>query len=105
MQLALYYRALSSIEHARQEAGLPHREVLRPAILIGVTGRMVEYPEDMLKESLDELDELLVSTARMALSSDIPISHFARLSGEAASACEKCPFHRGSLPICGPAEQ
>lgn len=105
MQLALYYRALSSIEHARQEAGLPHREVLRPAILIGVTGRMVEYPEDMLKESLDELDELLASTARMALSSDIPISHFARLSGEAASACEKCPFHRGSLPICGPAEQ
>ena len=104
MQLALYYRALESIENAKRDADLPYREVLPPAILIGVTGRMVEYPEDILNESLDELEGLLARTARMALSSDVPLSDFARLSGEAASVCESCPFHRGSLPICGPAE-
>jgi len=104
MQLALYYRALESIENAKRDADLPYREVLPPAILVGVTGRMVEYPEDILDESLGELEELLARTARMALSSDVPLSDFARLSGEAASVCESCPFHRGSLPICGPAE-
>ena len=104
MQLALYYRALQSIENAKRDADLPYREVLPPAILIGVTGRMVEYPEDILDESLGELEDLLARTARMALSSDVPLSDFARLSGEAASVCESCPFHRGSLPICGPAE-
>jgi hypothetical protein len=105
MQLALYYQALQSIENTRKEAGLSYRTVLPPAILVGVTGRMVEYPVEMLDLSLQELDELLVRTAKMTLSTDTPLSDFDRLPAESAHICENCPFHRGALPICGPAEQ
>jgi hypothetical protein len=105
MQLALYYRALQSIEDARKAADLSHRTVLPPAILIGVTGRMVEYPREMLDQASQELEELLVRTAGMALASDAPLSDFDRLPAESAHICENCPFHRGALPICGPAEQ
>ena len=105
MQLALYYRALQSIEDAREAAGLPYRTVLPPAILVGVTGRMVEYPMEMLDRASQELEELLRRTAGMALASDAPLSDFDRLPVESAHICENCPFHRGALPICGPAEQ
>ena len=104
MQLALYYRALVNMEKARRAADIPHREVLPPAILIGVTGRMVEYPMDSLDEALGELDELLARTARIAMSTNMPLSEFTRLSGESSSVCKECPFHRGQLPICGPAD-
>ena len=104
MQLALYYRALVNMEKARRAADIPHREVLPPAILIGVTGRMVEYPMDSLNEALGELDELLARTARIAMSTNMPLSEFTRLSGESSSVCKECPFHRGQLPICGPAD-
>ena len=104
MQLALYYRALQSIEDARKAANLGCRTVLPPAILVGVTGRMVEYPKEMLDLASQELEELLVRTAGMALASDAPLSDFDRLPAESAHICENCPFHRGALPICGPAE-
>ena len=105
MQLALYYLALQSIQEAREEAGLSCRTVLPPAILVGVTGRMVEYPMEMLEQASQELEELLVRSARMALDSDAPLSDFARLTADSAHICESCPFHRGALPICGPAEE
>jgi hypothetical protein len=105
MQLALYYRALQSIEDAREAVGLRYRTVLPPAILVGVTGRMVEYPMEMLDRASQELEELLVRTAGMTLASDAPLSDFDRLPVESAHICENCPFHRGALPICGPAEQ
>ena len=105
MQLALYYLALQSIQEAREVAGLSCRTVLPPAILVGVTGRMVEYPMEMLEQALQELEELLARSARMALDSDAPLSDFARLTADSAHICESCPFHRGALPICGPAEE
>ncbi len=104
MQLALYYRALQSMEAAREAADLSHRTVLPPAILVGVTGRMVEYPREMLDRASQELEGLLVRTAGMALASEAPLSDFDRLPSEAAHICETCPFHRGALPICGPSE-
>ena len=59
MQQALYFRALQSIEEKRYESGYKPRKVLPPAILIGVTGRFVIYP----KEVLDELaiDTLIIT--------------------------------------------
>jgi len=105
LQLALYYKALHSIEEARKRANLSFRTVLSPAILIGVTGRMVEYPKEMLERASQEIEELLVRTAGMALDSDTPLSDFARLPADSAHICESCPFHRGALPICGPADE
>ena len=102
LQLALYYRALKSIEDARAAQGIPSRQVLPPAILIGVTGRMVEYPEDMLADALSNLDALLDRSARMSLSSSAPLSLFERLPNELSEVCDRCPFSRGLIPICGP---
>ena len=102
LQLALYYRALKSIEDARAAQGMLSRQVLPPAILIGVTGRMVEYPEDMLVDALSNLDALLERSARMSLSSSVPLSLFERLPNELSEVCDRCPFSRGLIPICGP---
>ena len=102
LQLALYYRALKSIEDAREAEGLSSRQVLPPAILIGVTGRLVEYPEEMLARSLSNLDALLERSATMSLSSSMPLSLFERLPHESSEVCDRCPFSRGQIPICGP---
>ena len=104
LQLALYYRALKSIEDARQAEGIPSRKVLPPAILVGVTGRLVEYSQEMLEETLSNLDALLERSTMMALSSSVPLSKFEKLSSEHHEVCERCPFHRGKIPICGPLE-
>jgi len=104
LQLALYYLALSRTEAEKMDRGIPHRDVLSPAILVGATGRLVEYPREMLQESISDLHTLLARSAKIALSSQLPIAEFPQLSGQAASACESCPFHSGMKPICGPAE-
>ena len=49
LQLALYYRALKSIEDARAAQGMPSRLVLPPAILVGVTGRIIEIQKRCLR--------------------------------------------------------
>ncbi len=102
LQLALYYRALKSIEDARAAQGMPSRLVLPPAILVGVTGRLVEYSEEMLENSLSNLDALLERSARMALSSSMSLSQFERLPSELSEVCDRCPFSTGPIPICGP---
>ena len=103
LQLALYYLALSRTEAEKMDRGIPHRDVLSPAILVGATGRLVEYPREILQESISDLHTLLARSAKIALSSQLPIAEFPQLSGQAASACESCPFHSGMKPICGPA--
>ena len=102
LQLALYYLALARSEEDKFDAGFPSRKVLPPAILVGVSGRLVEYPEEMLEEAIEDLYALFARSARISLSSQLPITEFPPLSGESASACEMCPFHRGLKPICGP---
>jgi len=104
MQLALYYRALQLTEQKKASMGLPSREVLPPAILIGVTGRMIQYPEDALETALAELGTLLKRSSIMAISAEAPISESPRLDSEHSSVCEECPFHRGDIPFCGPSE-
>ena len=76
MQLTLYYLALKSIEDERKKRGLPHREVLRPAILIGITGRIVEYPEEIFSDCLHRIEETMRTATEMALLSDAPISKY-----------------------------
>ena len=76
MQLTLYYLSLKSIEDERRSRGLPHREVLRPAILVGVTGRIVEYPEDLFESALEKIESTMNTVTEMALSSEAPISRY-----------------------------
>ena len=102
MQLALYHRALEATERSKENLGLPSRKVLPPAILIGVTGRIVEFPREILEKSLVELDELLERSAIMATKEELPISDFPRLGQKESAICRSCPFNRGAMPFCGP---
>ena len=68
--------SLKSIEDERKKRGLPYREVLRPAILIGITGRIVEYPEDMFLTALEKLDMAMNTVTEMALLSEAPIARY-----------------------------
>ena len=67
MQLALYSRTLQLQEKAREKQGHPSREVLPPAILSSVTGRMITMTEHEMDHALSDLDELLDQIARLSL--------------------------------------
>ena len=101
MQLALYYRALEKMEQMKTRP----RKVLRPAIWVGVTGRLVEYPEDLFLEAQTELEEILYKVASIELNSDDTLSNHPPLPLEFSKPCDSCPFSKGSIPICGPEKQ
>ena len=103
LQLALYHRALERMESQRPQN--ERREVVRPAILVGVTGRLVEYPAEMFDSAQSELDTVLQTAARMALTTESPLSEFERRPAEEAQICKTCPFNQGAIPICGPQDE
>lgn len=90
LQMALYHMALLRTEEERREMGIPHRKVLPPAILVGLTGRLVEYPEDLLDQAKEDLFETLERTAVMSLSSDFSLSDLEHLTREQTSYCKNC---------------
>ena len=100
LQLALYHRALTMMENSRPEE--ERRIVERPAILVGVTGRLIIYPEEMFESAQAELNEILATAARINFSTELPLAEFQRRPAEEASICYTCPFNRGDIPICGP---
>ena len=101
MQLALYYRALERIEEKKSHP----RNVLRPAIWVGVTGRLVEYPEDLFLKAQRELDEILIQVASIELNPEEDISNHPLLKIGDSEPCDHCPFSKGKMPICGPSKQ
>ena len=102
LQMALYHIALVRTEKQREEAGLPHREVLPPAILVGLTGRLVEYPIQMLENAKKDLFDTLARTARMSLASEFPISEVGGLLTESKPICRNCSFSTGPIPAKSP---
>ena len=100
LQLALYHRALEKMEASRPEG--QRRRVERPAILVGVSGRLVIYPEEMFATAQADLDKILATAARMELVTELPLADFQRRPASEAHICKICPFSRGDLPICGP---
>ena len=103
LQLALYHRALEKMEASRPEG--QRRHVARPAILVGVSGRLVVYPEDMFAAAKSDLDKILATAARMELVTELPLTDFQRKPASESHICNLCPFSRGDLPICGPLEE
>jgi hypothetical protein len=101
MQLALYYRALERIEQKKTHP----RRVLRPAIWVGVTGRLVEYPENLFLNAQKELDEILIQVASIELNLEDDINNHPPLKIESSGPCNHCPFSKGKMPICGPSKQ
>lgn len=100
LQLALYHRALEMMEATRPEG--QRRRVERPAILVGVTGRLVIYPVEMFEQAQAQIDDILATAARMELATELPLADFQRLPQSKAHVCAMCPFSMGDLPICGP---
>ena len=100
LQLALYHRALEMMEATRPED--QRRRVERPAILVGVTGRLVIYPAEMFEQAQARIDDILATAARMELATELPLADFQRLPQSEAHVCAMCPFSMGDLPICGP---
>ena len=98
LQLALYHRALEMMESSRPKD--MRRRVETPAILVGVTGRLVIYPKEMFQEAQSELDDILSTAARMELASELPLAEFQRRPASEAHIRSLCPFSRGDLPIC-----
>ena len=90
LQMALYHHALEESESDRLEAGLPQREVLPPAILVGLTGRLVEYPKEILEGAKEDLMETLSRTARMSLASEFPISEMEKYHQGPDQRCKNC---------------
>ena len=103
LQLALYHRALEKMEASRPKG--QRRRVERPAILVGVSGRLVVYPEDMFAAAKSDLDKILATAARMELVTELPLTDFQRRPASESHICNLCPFSRGDLPICGPLEE
>ena len=103
LQLALYHRALEKMEASRPEG--QRRRVERPAILVGVSGRLVVYPDDMFVAAKSDLDKILATAARMELVTELPLTDFQRRPASESHICKLCPFSRGDLPICGPLEE
>ena len=101
MQLALYYRALERIESKKEHS----RKVLRPAIWVGVTGRLVEYPEELFSKAQKELDEILMKVASIELNPQEDLSQHPPLEISSSEPCDYCPFSKGKIPICGPIKQ
>ena len=92
LQMALYHLALEESESDRAREGLLKREVLPPAILVGLTGRLVEYPLGILERAKEDLFETLARTARMSLASEFPLSDVEETHEESISKCQVCSF-------------
>ena len=101
-QLVLYHLALVRLEDARKKAGLHPRIVDRPAVWVGVSGRLVQMNESLYKQTLIDLERLIHELVRIDHGGYSDPNAFPRLPLKDAETCRTCPFSRGSLPICGP---
>ena len=88
LQLVLYHRALEMMEATRPEK--ERRYVQRPAILIGVTGRLVVYPEKMFNEAQIELDNILRTASRINLTTELPFDEVEKCQFDENSPCSVC---------------
>jgi len=102
MQLAIYTLVLSRQEDARKAAGLPHREVLPPGILIAATGRLVTMTTEEISQALSDLNSLLTRIAHVSVESKSDVEQFPRKSDADDPACQHCPYFLGDIRICGP---
>jgi len=69
LQLALYHSVLEKIENKKPEK--LRREVVLPGLLVGVTGRLLIYPEEMFNEAKTKLENIYIKAANFSLSSQL----------------------------------
>ena len=101
-QLVLYHLALVRLEGERKKAGLLPRIVERPAVWVGVSGRLVQMDAVLFKQTFLDLKHLIHELVRIDHGGYTDPNAFPPLPLKHADTCRSCPFSRGSLPICGP---
>ena len=99
LQLMLYSLVLREQEERKPKE--KRREIRPPALLIASTGRLVEMPDKMCKESEEELLKLLHWMANLTADPN-GVAEPKRLPMEAIDTCKKCPFFNGDVRMCAP---
>ena len=64
---------------------------------MGVTGRLVEYSDELLDSAEIDLFETLNRTARMSIASDFPLSDLGEHNRDNDSECQFCAFSEALL--------
>ena len=67
--MALYHSVLEKIEDNKPEK--IRREVILPGLLVGVTGRLLIYPEEMFNDAQSKLKNIFIKAAKISLSSEV----------------------------------
>jgi hypothetical protein len=99
LQLTLYSLALEALESAKPQS--EQREILAPALLIGASGRMVRLTDDEYQQSRQELQNHLQWMAQLSITND-ESDEPGQLAKDEISICKQCPYHKGSIRLCGP---
>ena len=99
LQLMLYSLALEISERSKPDN--LGREILPPAIQISASGRMIRMRDEDYKQARIDLISLVEWCGEIA-AVDEGIKAPERLPMDKLSTCEKCPFYRGTIKLCGP---
>ncbi len=102
-QIYLYHLALENQEKMRKDLGIPHRRVVKPAIVVAATGRLITWSDERFAEIAGEFWELLAKLAAVEVELRTDEKNFPRLSGEEVAICHKCPYFIGAVKLCMPA--
>ena len=86
-QLVLYHLALVRLEDVRKKMGLLPRIVERPAVWVGVSGRLVQMDESLYKQTLIDLEHLIHELVRIDHGGYSDPNAFPRLPLKHAEIC------------------
>jgi ATP-dependent exoDNAse (exonuclease V) beta subunit len=102
IQLYLYHLCLVRQERMRAESGIGEREVLRPAILVATTGRLISWTEEEFAVIEEEFNQLIKQLAEVEIELRGDESNFPRMPIENKDICDKCPYFQGNIKLCAP---
>ena len=102
MQLYLYHLCLVRQEAMRETLGMATREVLRPAILVAPTGRLISWTTEEFEQIGQEFDDLIKQLALVEVKERGDEANFPRLPIEEEQTCSQCPYYRGNIRLCAP---
>lgn len=102
-QLYLYHLTLCRQEEMRKRLSLPAREVVKPAILVAATGRLITWTDEEFAKVEEDFWNLLKTLASVEVELRDDEVNFPRLARSEAAICRSCPYHMGAVKLCGPA--
>jgi len=102
MQLYLYHLCLVRQEAMRGTLGMTTREVIRPAILVASTGRLISWTAEEFEQIGQEFDDLIKQLALVEVKERGDEANFPRLPIEEEQTCSQCPYYRGNIRLCAP---